>query len=485
MMRRSIPLTLGIAVMLAGVATVNSTAAAQGRGGTQGRGGKAAPRPATPTPPPASAAPPQITAVGLRVTGPGLGANGTELKPFNESPGTVIALAIQPPAGSGIVDIDDHGSRLDSFADDKGLSLMEEGRVGPFPKIAEDGSVALVEVEVRARPSAGSTSVGVQGTLAIMLAGGSKPFRAANVHLDANQTFKIGATTMTLSDVKPDDDATRFTVNLPRSVLQTVRAIRFFDVKNAPIEGHRTGSGYFNEKAELELEAKTKEKIITIELELWQNLRTVKAPFNVQAGLGMAAGGRASSATGDAPASAGSGDKMEKQPAAPPKPEGPPPAIKAGEGAASPEAVVKQMQTAALAGKGAQVLSVIYPTERTTYAQGVAMAMAFMPMASMGDEKAGAAIQKELDAFFAKHKITPPMAREPDDLFKGVDVDAFVSDAMLFMKAHTKKGETPELPVPPGKPENVKITGDTAVASLAGKDVTFNQISGRWFIRLK
>ena len=39
--------------------------------------------------------------------------------------------------------------------------------------------------------------------------------------------------------------------------------------------------------------------------------------------------------------------------------------------------------------------------------------------------------------------------------------------------------------MPTGKPENVKITGDTAVASLKDKDVTFTQISGRWFIHLK
>ena len=164
-------MTLGVAVLLAGAATLNANAAAQGRG-AQGRGGRGStqrPAPEKPTPAPAM---PQITAVGIRVTGPGFGANGTELRPFNESPGTVVALAIQAPRGGGIVDIDDHGSRLEVFADDKGQSLLEEGRVGPFPKMAEDGSAALVEVEVRARPSAGSTSVGVQGIIAMTLAGG-------------------------------------------------------------------------------------------------------------------------------------------------------------------------------------------------------------------------------------------------------------------------------------------------------------------------
>jgi hypothetical protein len=136
---------------------------------------KGAARPATPPAAP-SGSMPQITAVGLRVAGLGIGANGTEVKPFMETPGTTVVLAIQAPKGNGIVDIDEHASKLDVFSDDKGSSLLEEGRVGPFPKITEDGAAALVELEVRARPSAGSSSLSVQGTIAMTLAGGSAAF---------------------------------------------------------------------------------------------------------------------------------------------------------------------------------------------------------------------------------------------------------------------------------------------------------------------
>ncbi len=442
--------------------------------------------------PPASApaaASPQISAAAIRVVSPGLGANGTELRPFNESPGTVVVLAVQPPRGSGIVQIDDHGSTLDAFSDDKGQSLLEEGRVGPFPKVAEDGSAAIVEVEVRGRPSSGAAAVSVQGTLAVMLAAGSKPVRAAGVRLEQNQTFKIGTTTMTVGEVTADDESTKVTFGLPRSVLYTIRDVRIFDAKNAPIETRRTGSGYFNEKAELMVSAKTKDKTVIVEFELWQNPRTAKVPFNVQAGLGVAAGARAS----------GSGDAAAVEKSAKPQtngardgsttaaPAGPPPAIGPTDGADSVEAVVKQLQTAALAGKGAQMLSVIYPTERTTFGQGVCMALAFLPMASMSNEKEGEAVQKELDAFFNKHQLKPPFVRDPADLFKGVDLAAFVSDAMVFLKNHAKKGDNPAdmLPVPSGRPENVKVTGEAAVATLSGKEIKFSKISNRWFIRLQ
>jgi hypothetical protein len=442
-----------------------------------------------PTAAAAPAAPPQIAAAAIRIVGPGFGASGTELRPFNESPGTVVVLAIQAPRGSGIVQIDDHASTLDAFSDDKGQSLLEEGRVGPFPKVAEDGSAAIVEVEVRGRPSAGAASVSVQGSLTMMLAAGSKPVRASGVKLAAEQPFKIGATTMTVGEVKTEEESTSITFNLPRSVLYTIREVRLFDAKNAPIEARRTGSGYFNEKAELMVDAKTKDKTVTVEFELWQNPRTVKVPFNAQAGLGVAAGGRAAGSN-DAPAAAKSAGRdgpgaRSAAPAASAAPE-PPPTVSATEGAESVEAVVKQLQTAALAGKGARVLSVIYPTERAEFGQGVAMALAFLPMASMGNEKEGEAVQKELDAFFNKHQLKPPFAREPADLFKGVDLTAFVSDAMVFLKNHAKKGDNPAdvLPVPQGRPENVKITGDAAVATLGGKEIKFTKISGRWFIRL-
>lgn len=236
--------------------------------------GRGAQRPATGAQRPAAAAPqpaalPQVSAIGIRVVGPGLGANGTELRPFNESPGTVVALAIQAARGGGIVDIDNRASKVDAFTDDKGQSLLEEARVGSFPKVAEDGSAAIVEVEVRARPPAGAASVTVQGSVAMTVAAGSKPVRASGVKLETGQTFKAGTATMTIGEAKVEEESTAITFGLTRTLLSTIREVRFFDAKNAPIEARRSGSGYMNEKASLDYSAKTKDKAVTIELELW------------------------------------------------------------------------------------------------------------------------------------------------------------------------------------------------------------------------
>ena len=439
---------------------------------------RARPPAVTAAPPPPPAALPKVAVVGIRVVGGGLGANGSELRAFNERPGTAIALAIQAPAGTGIVEIDDHGSKLDAFSDDQGQSLLEEGRIGPFPKLADDHSVALVEVEVQARPSAKAVSVTAQGSLAMTLAGGSKPQRLPGVRLEVNRTMKLGAATITITAATADEESTKLTFGLPRSVVTTIRATRFLDAKNAPIESRRTSSGYFNDKAELEFDVKTKDKIVTVEFDVWQNLRAIKVPFNIEAGLGVAPGGRSSAS--DAPR--GGKDEARASVAV----NRPPPVIGPTDGATSVDAVVKQMQAAATTGKAGQLLTVIYPDDRPEFGRVVAVMLAFQPLAHLDDAKAGEKIQKDLDALFAKHQIKPPLSRDPDDLFKNVDLTAFLTDAIAFLKSQAKKGDTAELlPVPKGRPQNVTITGDTAVAKLQDAEVKFTKVSDRWFIRLQ
>src|SRR5260221_606955 len=104
----------------------------------------------------------------------------------------------------------------------------------------------------------------------------------------------------------------------------------------------------------------------------------------------------------------------------------------------------------------------------------------------MNDPKAGEQVNKPPDVFSEKHNLSPPFVREPADLFQGIDLPAFISDAMIFIKSHAKKGENPAsmLPVPSGRAENVQITGESAVATLSGKEIKVTRISGRWVIRL-
>ena len=230
---------------------------------------------------------PKVTAGGIRVVGPGLGENAREVSAFNESPGTTVVLFVTAPQGAGIVELDDDTSVLKAFTDDKGTNLLEYGRFGPFPKVTKDGSAGLIEVEVRARPAAGATSVTAQGLIGVTLATGSKPTRVANVKLEVKQTLRAGTTALTITEVTTDEDSTSITFGLPRQAMAGIRDVHFLTAQGAPIESRRTGSGYMNDAGELSYSLKTKAKVATVEFDLWQNLRAIKAPFNVKVGLGL------------------------------------------------------------------------------------------------------------------------------------------------------------------------------------------------------
>src|SRR5205823_1444707 len=113
-----------------------------------------------------------------------------------------------------------------------------------------------------------------------------------NVRLEAARTMKVGTATITVKTATANEDATDVTLGLTRTVMKTIRGVKFFDAKGTEIESRKTGSGYINEAAELELNVKTKEKVVTVEFDVWQNPRQAKVPFNVTAGLNLPAIGQ-------------------------------------------------------------------------------------------------------------------------------------------------------------------------------------------------
>jgi hypothetical protein len=466
-----------VCVVAAG--TIGSAAVgAQRTGGstTQTKGPSQTAAKAAPSTP--ASPPPQLFVSGIQVVGTGLGANGSELHAFNETPGMTVAIGIQAPAGSGIVDIDSRASRVEAFVDDKGQSLLQEGRFGPFPKLSDDRSAALVEVEVHGRPSSGASAVTLQGSVGMTMASGSKPTRLSNVKLEASRTMKVGAATVTVKSVTPGDESMGISFGLSRQVLNTINTIRFYNAKGDEIESRRTGSGYMNDAAEVEFRVNGKDVPAAIEFDIWQNMRQVKVPFNVTAGLSFGESRPAAAASTPAPAA-------EPRPSAPATPAVPKLAPGPNDGAASIDAVISQMQSAAAGGKSKALLALVYPDDRTTYAQAVAVTLAFSIMGNTADEKVADKAQKNIDGLYAKHKLKMPLSNEPEVIFKDTDLAAFITDAAAYLKVQMKGMEGADvLPVPKGKPQDPKIDGDTAVATLGDKDVKFARVNNKWFIRM-
>jgi hypothetical protein len=175
----------------------------------------------------------------------------------------------------------------------------------------------------------------------------------------------------------------------------------------------------------------------------------------------------------------------EPRPSAPATPAVPKLAPGPNDGAASIDAVISQMQSAAAGGKSKALLALVYPDDRTTYAQAVAVTLAFSIMGNTADEKVADKAQKNIDGLYAKHKLKMPLSNEPEVIFKDTDLAAFITDAAAYLKVQMKGMEGADvLPVPKGKPQDPKIDGDTAVATLGDKDVKFARVNNKWFIRM-
>jgi hypothetical protein len=244
----------------------------------------AKPAAAAPAPPPGP--PPEISVVGVRIVGAGLGKNREEIRAFNERPGVAVAIAVKMPAGQGIVELDEDNCLLTSVTDDAGTDLGEQAEYGSFPKVSDDGSVGMIEIESRLRPAATATAIMAEGTLVFSASPGSKPTKVPNVKLEKGKTFKLGTTTVTLGEVTPGEE-TSIELALPRSVLYSIRDVKFLKADGTPLEADRSGRGYMNDDATLSYRVKGAGAVVTIEFDMWQGLREQKVPFKIKTGLAL------------------------------------------------------------------------------------------------------------------------------------------------------------------------------------------------------
>jgi hypothetical protein len=106
------------------------------------------------------------------------------------------------------------------------------------------------------------------------------------VKLEKGKTFKLGTSTVTLSDVTPGED-TAIELALPRAVLYTVRNVTFMDATGKALEADRTSRGYMNDEASIGYKIKGAGPAVTIEFDLWQGLREQKVPFKIKTGLAL------------------------------------------------------------------------------------------------------------------------------------------------------------------------------------------------------
>lgn len=245
-------------------------------------------KPAAPAAAPAPvAAPPEIVVAGVRVVGAGFGKNRDEIRAFNEEPGVAVALVVKMAPGQGIVVLDEDDCELTSVTDDAGTDLGEQARYGSFPKTSDDGSVGMIEIESKLRPAPTATAVLAEGTLVFSASPGSKPTKIPNIKLEKDKAFKLGGTTITITEVTPGTEDTSIELGLPRSLLYSIRDVRFLDATGKVLESDRTSRGYMNDDASIGYRIKGAGVGVTMEFDVWQNLQQRKVPFKIKTGLAL------------------------------------------------------------------------------------------------------------------------------------------------------------------------------------------------------
>lgn len=235
----------------------------------------------------AAPVPLQVTVAGVRVVREGAGAQGRELRAFNEPPGTDLDVLVRTGTPAEfIVDVNHAQSVVESFSDNAGRAIGARVDVGQYPKVAADGSAALVSLSSDAVPPAGATSVTVSGQLAITTSNTSAMQRIPGVRIASGQTFRLGTATITINDVVSDRQRTSFTLRMTRATKHLVRAMVFRSPTGEPLNVSARGFMVMNDKAELPHVGPPELKTATIEVDVWQNLWSRKVPFRVTATLG-------------------------------------------------------------------------------------------------------------------------------------------------------------------------------------------------------
>lgn len=255
--------------------------------------------------PPAIGAEPSIEVSGIQVIRQEVGEGFQALRPFNaQGKGTKLALLMRSPDVS-IIKLDVEASTLDAFIDDTRKSLLsddseqrggfgsQEG-FGSFPRISEDGKAAMVTISGPGVPTEKSNKIGAKGTLVAQLGSQSKTFQSDPVELKQGVSLAINGIEFKISKIgKPGFGNEPLEIGLQSSnkALTTLKGVKFFDADGNEMESKSGGSssmGFlgnmtYGENYRL---TKTLSGKTVIEFEIWTDLKEVKVPFSITAGLG-------------------------------------------------------------------------------------------------------------------------------------------------------------------------------------------------------
>jgi len=249
-----------------------------------------------------AAAKPTVEVCGVRIVGGGYGKTkyGPELRAFNWTPGTTIAVLVQNPGG-GLLKLDRKASKLKTLADDKGTNLLKMSKASAFgapgfgmsSDIGKDGKACMAEFVSEGIPAKGATGIIASGTMVFRCATKKKTFTHKNVALKPGSEIKAGAVVFKIMKAdKPKWGKSELEVTLKTNTdISNIAAIRFLDAAGKEIPSKGAGSSTMRMGGRVTVEKgfrfKKKVAVATVAIDYWMDMKTLKVPFDLKATIGL------------------------------------------------------------------------------------------------------------------------------------------------------------------------------------------------------
>lgn len=242
-----------------------------------------------------------VSVAGIRVTGPGYGKTdfGAELRPFNWSEGTSIALFISHPDG-GLISVDGDKCTLTSIQDDTGKKLDEgENRFGQpaarfaMDNVSQDGKAAMIDVEAKAVPAKGATAIELKGKLQLLTGTTQESVKSKKFAFKKGNQVNAGDLSFeVIAAGPPRFGSGAYSITLrTKQPIDSVASWKFLKPDGSAVET-RTGSVMrmgFNQSVTIDQELVLSQKIEEgiLELDVWTDLKEVEVPIDLNVQLGL------------------------------------------------------------------------------------------------------------------------------------------------------------------------------------------------------
>jgi hypothetical protein len=204
---------------------------------------------------------------------------------------TQLALELELADG-GILGIDDDGSALALFRDDRGTDLRKkESPFGPFgmmPRVSEDGRYVVFVVPSDVVPAPGASRLTAEGTVSVLTAHRAEAFTSDEIAFAAGSSFRAGGYEFEVLEVGESGWGAGRSITL-RTKRDTAAILCYSLVRADGSKLELSPSMSMNGMGSWQqtLDAEKLPERGRIALEVWQDLKTVAIPFRVETGLGL------------------------------------------------------------------------------------------------------------------------------------------------------------------------------------------------------